>query len=490
MAGAPSIGELDSLMADLGISTETPGLSASTSTSTTSTTSAGPGAKAVSCSGPGRGAAMSGPGRGAMSGPGRGAMSGPGRGAMCGPGVTPAAAPAPMTGTPTNIAHTEADELLNEIGVEPDQSGPIERVAADGTRVIFEGPTCVSCGKFIMGPIFSANDKDYHPECFKCADCATIIEDEEPFVEHTDGHIYCQQCYQNRYGPKCFSCSRPLTTQCVKFADRMYHPEHFNCTDCGCKLFGQKYMDHEGDPYCVPCKNLRMAAVKPTGGSGEICGRCKRPIIGAYLVINGQKMHPEHFRCEECGADFMGGNCRELEGRHYCEECFLKRMKSTCSKCGKPILGRSTTAVSRMFHPECFTCTVCNIILGTDFREKDGSPYCEIDYNKLFAKVCHKCQKAVANEGFEFSGKFFHPACFVCSGCGENLYRKKLFDNEGKATCQNCFKTLPKEVQKKLVDKQRVMEKAAKAKREEEQKAAKAKAKADKAAAKAAAKRS
>ena len=31
----------------------------------------------------------------------------------------------------------------------------------------------------------------------------------------------------------------------------------------------------------------------------------------------------KYFSCEECGAEFLGGNCRELEGKNFCEEVVL-----------------------------------------------------------------------------------------------------------------------------------------------------------------------
>jgi hypothetical protein len=47
------------------------------------------------------------------------------------------------------------------------------------------------------------------------------------------------------------------------------------------------------------------------------CAKCKLPITGEFIMFRGQKVHSEHFRCEECGSEFKGGNCREYEGRLY-----------------------------------------------------------------------------------------------------------------------------------------------------------------------------
>lgn len=44
----------------------------------------------------------------------------------------------------------------------------------------------------------------------------------------------------------------------------------------------------------------------------EPCARCKKPITGDFIVLHGQKMHAEHFRCEECGCEFKGGKYESI----------------------------------------------------------------------------------------------------------------------------------------------------------------------------------
>lgn len=52
----------------------------------------------------------------------------------------------------------------------------------------------------------------------------------------------------------------------------------------------------------------------------HICGQCNLPIVGNYLLINGKFIHPAHYRCEECGIEFKGGDCNEFEGDYYCRQ--------------------------------------------------------------------------------------------------------------------------------------------------------------------------
>lgn len=66
--------------------------------------------------------------------------------------------------------------------------------------------------------------------------------------------------------------------------------------------------------------------------------------------------------------------------------------KGCCSACDKPIVGQVITALGKTWHPEHFTCTHCTQELGTrNFFERDGNPYCEIDYHNLFSPRCAYC---------------------------------------------------------------------------------------------------
>ena len=71
-----------------------------------------------------------------------------------------------------------------------------------------------------------------------------------------------------------------------------------------------------------------------------------------------------------------GGNCHEYEGKLYCLEDYKKLLKDICSFCHKPIIGRSFTAMGRVWHPEHFVCFHCKEPFhGSTFMEKDGNPY-------------------------------------------------------------------------------------------------------------------
>lgn len=56
------------------------------------------------------------------------------------------------------------------------------------------------------------------------------------------------------------------------------------------------------------------------------------------------------------------------------------------------------TALGKVWHPEHFVCSECEIELGSrNFFEKDGRPYCESDYFTLFSPHCAQCNKPILN---------------------------------------------------------------------------------------------
>uniref|UniRef100_A0A8W4F813 Transforming growth factor beta 1 induced transcript 1 n=1 Tax=Sus scrofa TaxID=9823 RepID=A0A8W4F813_PIG len=123
----------------------------------------------------------------------------------------------------------------------------------------------------------------------------------------------------------------------------------------------------------------------PTQAKG-LCGSCNKPIAGqvsrnlgregfrvkkwrATLSVplhSPQKMvtalgthwHPEHFCCVSCGEPFGDEGFHEREGRPYCRRDFLQLFAPRCQGCQGPILDNYISALSALWHPDCFVCRV------------------------------------------------------------------------------------------------------------------------------------
>ncbi|XP_052757691.1 LIM domain kinase 1 isoform X2 [Galleria mellonella] len=57
------------------------------------------------------------------------------------------------------------------------------------------GENCQQCGQVMTGPVMSAGEHRFHPECFACCRCGSHIEDGEPYALLDRTHLYCGGCY-------------------------------------------------------------------------------------------------------------------------------------------------------------------------------------------------------------------------------------------------------------------------------------------------------
>jgi hypothetical protein len=347
---------------------------------------------------------------------------------------------------------------------------PMATHTPDGRPITHSGPPCAHCGEMILGQVLNAIGKTYHPNHFVCTHCNQPFP-AGVFVEHEE-KPYCEAHYNELFCPRCANCSQPITDKCVTAFGNKYHPQHFTCTGCGLNLVGKPYREDEGEIYCTTCKEARHIRKPPTG---EICAKCKEPIFEFFIIIRGQKVHAEHFRCEECGKELRGGHCNEYEGNWYCTEDYLKLLRNTCASCNKPIHGRSLTALGRVWHPDHFVCSVCREpFSGTSFYEKDKKPYCEYHYTQLFGDPCAKCGRPVVTDAIEFLDKFYHREHFTCSGC-EKVLKDKVCQWESKPMCGSCYMKLPSEVRKREEKKREAEKKIEKEREKEAKKASKGK---------------
>jgi hypothetical protein len=73
-----------------------------------------------------------------------------------------------------------------------------------------------------------------------------------------------------------------------------------------------------------------------------------------------------------------------------------------CGGCDKMISGMAITAAGHRWHADCFKCQHCHQDLEhVAFYEKDGLPYCALDYHELFTTRCQYCHTPIE----EASGK-------------------------------------------------------------------------------------
>merc|ERR1712150_423034 len=116
---------------------------------------------------------------------------------------------------------------------------------------------------------------------------------------------------------------------------------------------------------------------------------------------------------------------------------------AVCSKCDSEISGRTVTFKENPFHPECFCCKQCNEqLVGKKIRQHDGENYDEDCYAAHFAKKCGKCSEVCMEPGVKYTvynGETYHPECFACDQCNQAIVGKKFANKDGKRICEDCL---------------------------------------------------
>ncbi|KAI5860269.1 hypothetical protein GGS23DRAFT_614106 [Durotheca rogersii] len=117
------------------------------------------------------------------------------------------------------------------------------------------------------------------------------------------------------------------------------------------------------------------------------------------------------------------------------------RSRGNCRGCGKPITGKSISSadgrLTGRYHKACFVCTTCQEPFSSaTFYVLNDKPYCEQHYHKLNGSLCGTCNRGIEGQYLEDESSIkYHPHCFRCGDCGVVL-RDGYFDVNGKSYCE------------------------------------------------------
>ncbi|KAF8345321.1 LIM domain-containing protein [Amanita rubescens] len=215
------------------------------------------------------------------------------------------------------------------------------------------GLSCGGCGGPIMGRIVNAMGARWHPECFKCTTCNTLLEHVSSY-EH-DGKPYCHLDYHENFAPRCYHCKTAIIEERFISLDdpalgkRTYHEPHFFCAECGDPFLAPSSSDFEtdekwsgelalsgdgefesdnvgftvyrGHPYCESC-HVRLRLPK--------CKRCKKSIRDGDRAVEalGGKWCWACFVCESCQKPFEDPAFFQRAEKPYCEPCFSLMLRN------------------------------------------------------------------------------------------------------------------------------------------------------------------
>ncbi|KAH9877716.1 hypothetical protein J1614_002933, partial [Plenodomus biglobosus] len=121
---------------------------------------------------------------------------------------------------------------------------------------------------------------------------------------------------------------------------------------------------------------------RPKVPSKGNCRGCSEPIVGKSVKDSSGRLtgryHKQCFVCRTCAGPFPTAEFYVFENSPYCEHHYHKLNGSLCGACNRGIEGQYLeTDMRRKYHPRCFTCTTCRIVLRDGYFDVNGRRYCD-----------------------------------------------------------------------------------------------------------------
>jgi hypothetical protein len=132
------------------------------------------------------------------------------------------------------------------------------------------------------------------------------------------------------------------------------------------RLTDENFAIENGKALCKPCWISSL--------SRECC-LCQRAVLIQNLVQFAGCWHEKCFRCQQCHVRLEWRTPVVCGKVLYCQRC-ISGLKTQCAVCGAAISGEIQTFEGRVFHLECFTCSVCNKPIVDDKFQFDGKLTC------------------------------------------------------------------------------------------------------------------
>lgn len=175
---------------------------------------------------------------------------------------------------------------------------------------------------------------------------------------------------------------------------------------------------------------------------GVRCAGCKKPLSGTAITTSNKSWHPKCLKCQKCHIKLEHIQYYEKDGFPYCALDYHDLFSPRCDHCKTPIeSGRWLTALNKNYHVGHLFCRECGKPFeeGSSYSERDGHVYCQEDYEKLFAMKCKGCGEGISREYITALDGSWHKECFVCVDCGSFITSSTFMVKGGKPHCgKNC----------------------------------------------------
>ncbi|XP_041722104.1 actin-binding LIM protein 1 isoform X23 [Coregonus clupeaformis] len=257
---------------------------------------------------------------------------------------------------------------------------------------------------------------------------------------------------------QCYKCGEPCKGEVLRVHSKHFHLKCFTCKVCGCDLAQGGFFMKNGDYLCT-LDYQRM--------HGTRCNGCGDFVEGEVVTALGKTYHPACFVCTICKRPFPAGDRVTFNGKDcLCQYCVQPTSpgpgkdiidSNCCTGCGRDIKhGQALLALERQWHLGCFKCKACQKVLTGEYISKDGTPYCEKDYQIHFGVQCEACQQFITGKVLEAGDKHYHPSCARCSRCNQMFTEGEEMFLQGSTVwhpgCKNTTRTEERQRERAKVD--------------------------------------
>ncbi|KAI8086371.1 uncharacterized protein BX664DRAFT_264809 [Halteromyces radiatus] len=192
-----------------------------------------------------------------------------------------------------------------------------------------------------------------------------------------------------------------------------------------------------------PSQDLGTNKVIPSLYNQSRCGYCNQPVSKGIMVSAlGKKWHAGCFTCVKCGDRLDKVEFFEKDGKPYCGLDYHTLFNSRCDYCKEPIEGTSVQALGKHYHEGHFFCHACKTpFVEQQFMIHDGHAYCEKDYLEKFGHRCQGCGNYIKGSFVGALGGDWHKECFVCADCGKPFPSGTFHVRDNRPYCEQHAKT-------------------------------------------------
>lgn len=133
------------------------------------------------------------------------------------------------------------------------------------------------------------------------------------------------------------------------------------------------------------------------------CLTCNGKIVGKVTSFTQNELkysfHSTCFVCDRCSKSMEGKAFYNHEGKYFDKECYHSVVLGSCSAC-KVVFEdpQVVKAGGKQFHPRCFKCSTCCNELTSSYIEKEDCYYCRACYDMANLPPCGSCGKPITPE--------------------------------------------------------------------------------------------